>query len=70
VGRGIALLFRDLGALEGDEWSATRPGRSLPPGKDPVPVLQEAEWAPGAVWTGAKNVTPIGMRSLGRPARS
>ena len=32
VGRGIALLFHDRG-LERGEWSATRPGRTLPPGK-------------------------------------
>jgi len=25
------------------------------PGKDPVPILQEAGWAPGPVWTGAKS---------------
>jgi hypothetical protein len=24
------------------------------PGEEPVPVLQEAEWAPGPVWTGGK----------------
>jgi hypothetical protein len=41
-------------ALEGDEWSAARPGRTLPPGKDPVPILQEAAWAPGLVWKGGK----------------
>ena len=29
-------------ALEGGEWSAARPGRTLPPGKDPAPILQEA----------------------------
>ena len=34
-------------ALEGGEWSAARPGRTLPPGKDPVPIVQEAGWAPG-----------------------
>jgi len=43
-------------ALEGVEGSASRPGRSLPPGKDPVPVVQEAGWAPGPVWTGAENL--------------
>jgi len=41
-------------ALEGGEWSAARPGRSLPPRKDPVPIVQEAGWAPGSVWTGGK----------------
>jgi len=29
-------------ALEGDEWSAARPGRTLPPGKEPIPIVQEA----------------------------
>jgi hypothetical protein len=39
-------------ALDGDEWSASRPGRALPPGKGPsVPIGQEAGWAPEPVWT-------------------
>jgi hypothetical protein len=39
-------------ALEGGEWSASRPGRALPPGKEPpVPIVQEAGWAPEPVWT-------------------
>jgi hypothetical protein len=25
-------------ALEGGEWSASRPGRALPPGKNPLPL--------------------------------
>jgi len=28
------------------------------PGKDPAPIVQEAEWAPGPVWTGAENLAP------------
>ena len=28
------------------------------PGKDPVPIVQEAGWAPGPVWTGAENLSP------------
>ena len=28
------------------------------PGKDPVPVVQEAGWAPRPVWTGAENLAP------------
>jgi hypothetical protein len=24
---------------------------ALPPGNDPVPIVQEAGWAPGPVWT-------------------
>jgi len=41
-------------------WSMPRPGR-FTPGKDPVPILQEAGWAPGAVWTGAKISLPPGF---------
>ena len=33
VGRGIALLFHDCGTRRWCEWSAARPGRTLPPGK-------------------------------------
>jgi hypothetical protein len=38
--------------LDGGEWSASRPDRSLPPGKGPpVPIVQEVGWAPEPVWT-------------------
>ena len=40
------------------------------PGKDPVPIVQEAGWAPRPVWTGAENLPPTGIRSQDRPARS
>ena len=40
------------------------------PGKDLLPILQEAGWAPGPVWTGAENLTSIGIRSLDLPALS
>jgi len=39
------------------------------PGKDPVPIVQEAGWAPGPVWTGAENLAPTGIRSPDRQAR-
>ena len=42
-------------ALEGGEWSAARPDRTLSPGEDPVPILQEAGWTPGPVCTGGKS---------------
>jgi hypothetical protein len=39
-------------ALQGGEWSASRPGPALPPGKEPpVPIVREAGWAPEPVWT-------------------
>jgi len=31
------------------------------PGKDPVPVVEEAGWAPGPVWIGAENLAPPGF---------
>jgi hypothetical protein len=56
-------------ALDGGGWSTPRSGR-LTSGKDPVPIAQEAGWAPGPVWTGAENLAPTGIRSPDRPARS
>jgi hypothetical protein len=56
-GRGIPLLFPDLGTLEGGGWLAPRPGR-FTLRKDPVPIEQEAGWASGPVWTCAKNLAP------------
>jgi hypothetical protein len=47
-------------ALEGGGWSSPRPGR-FTPGKDPVPIVQEAGWAPGPVWTWRKISLPQGF---------
>ena len=55
--------------LDGGGWPTPRPGR-ITSGKDPVPISQEAGWAPGPVWTGAETLAPIGIRSPDRPARS
>ena len=41
----------------------------LYPGKDPVPILQEAGWAPGQVWTGGKS-RPDWDSNPDLPARS
>ena len=49
---------------------SSTPRPHFTPGKDPVPIVQEAEWAPGPVWTGAENLAPTGIRSPDRPARS
>ena len=68
VGRGIALLFHDRGTRRGWVVSSTpRPHFTL--GKDPVPILQEAAWAPGPVWRGAKS-RPHRDSIPDRPARS
>jgi hypothetical protein len=50
-------------ALECGVWLAPRPGR-FTPGKDPVPIVQEAGWAPGPVWTCAKNLAPRTVQPL------
>jgi hypothetical protein len=47
----VFQLIHSLGT-RGDEWSASRPGRDLSPGKGrPVPIVQETGWAPEPVWT-------------------
>jgi hypothetical protein len=33
------------------------------PGKDPVPIVQEAGWAPGLVWTGTENLSTMGSNN-------
>jgi len=46
-----------IAALEGRECSAARPGRTLPPGKTPVPVLQDLGGPQGRSGR-AKNIVP------------
>jgi hypothetical protein len=67
--RCIALIcFLELGTIRG--WGVSVTPRPLStPGKDPVPIIREAGWAPGPVWTCAKNLAPTGIRSPDRPAR-
>ena len=67
--RGIALPFLDNGTRRG--WGVSVTPRPLfTPGKDPVPVVQEAGWATGPGLTDAENLTPTGIRSPDRPAHS
>ena len=63
VGRGIALLFHDRGTRRGWVVSST-PRPLFTPGKDPLPILQEAGWAPGPVWTGGKSRPGIRFRTV------
>ena len=37
--------------------------------RDSVPIVQEAGWGPGPVWTRAEIRAPTGIRSPGRPSR-
>ena len=48
---------------------SSTPRPHFTPGKDPVPILQEAGWAPGPVWTGGKS-RPHRDSIPDRPARS
>ena len=40
------------------------------PGKDPVPIVQEAGWAPGPVSIGAENLILTGIRAPAPSVRS
>ena len=68
VGRGIALLFHDRGTRR--RWVVSSTSRPhFTPREDPVPILQEAVWAPGPVWAGRKS-RPHRDSIPDRPARS
>ena len=49
-------------ALEGGEWSAALPGRTLPPGKDPVPIYRRLGGPEGRCGR-AENLVPTGIQS-------
>jgi hypothetical protein len=55
--RAITLPFLDHGTRRGRVVSVT-PWLLFTPWKDPVPIVWEAGWAPGPVWTGVKNLSP------------
>ena len=56
-------------ALEGGEWSAVRPGRTLPPGNTRYPFYTRLGGPPGPVCTGGKS-RPNRDSIPDRPARS
>ena len=66
--RGIALPFHDHGTRRGE--GQRHAPAALYPKKDPVPIIQEAAWAPGPVWTGADNLATTEILSPDRPVRS
>jgi hypothetical protein len=59
--------FFNLGARW--RWVVNATPHYFTPGKDPVPIVQEAGWAPGPVRTAAENLAVTGIRSSHRPAR-
>jgi hypothetical protein len=66
-GEDVWLLLIHIGTRWGEK-SASRPGRALSPGKGPpVPIAQEAGWAPEPVWTQrleGKSYAFVGDRTL------
>ena len=56
-------------ALEGGEWSAARPGRTLPLGKTRYPFYGR-QGVPQGRSGRAENLVPTGIRSPDLPARS
>jgi len=68
VDRGIAVLFLDHGTRRG-EWSAARPGCTLPPGKTRYPLYRRLVGPQGRSGR-AENLVPTGIRSPVRPAPS
>jgi len=57
VGKRYTYTLSLTSAPYGGGWSTPRPGR-FTPGKDTVPTVQEAGWAPGPVWTGEEKSRP------------
>jgi len=56
--------------LEGGEWSAARPGRTLPPGKTRYPLYRRLDGPQGRSGE-MRKISPLtGIRSPDRPARS
>ena len=68
-GSGGIVTLSLTSVLDGRGWLTKRPGR-FSPGKDPVSIVYEAGWAPGPVWTVAKNLAPHPDSIPDRPAYS
>ena len=61
LSRGIALLYHDRGTRRGWVVSST-PRPHFTPGKDPVPIVQEAGGGPQGRSGRAENLVPTGIR--------
>ena len=65
----VYLYSSKTSALEGSEWSAARPDRTLPPAKTRYPLYRRLCGPQG--WSGwAENLAPTGIRSPDRPAHN
>jgi hypothetical protein len=52
-------------ALDRSWWLVPR-SDCFPPRKDPVPIVREAGWAPGPLWTGTESLVSTAIRSPDR----
>ena len=65
LGRVEVYLYSILDLCIRSGWGVSiTPRQHITPGKDPVPIVQEAGWASGPVWTGAENLAPPGFDPL------
>jgi len=62
VGRDIALIFHDRGTRRGGEWSAARPGCTLPTEKTRYPIYRMLGGSQGRSGQ-VENLVPTGIRS-------
>ena len=65
--RGISPFFILTSTLDAVVNATLR--RLYPRERHPIPIVQEAGWAPGSVWTDWENVAPTGIRCPDCPSR-
>jgi hypothetical protein len=68
---GVAEAYLYSFFIHGARWEQVvnaTPRPLYPRERDPVPIVQEAAWAPGPVWTGAEYLVLTGIRSPDPPA--
>ena len=58
----VQLYSSMTAELEGGEWSAARPGHTLPPGKNRYPFYRSLR-GPQGRYGGAENLVPTGIQS-------
>ena len=68
VGRSIAVFFSRTFVTRWREGGQPHAPAASTPGKDPIPIVQEAGWAPWSVWKGG-NSRPHRHSIPDRPAR-
>jgi len=70
--RGVEVLIYSFFNLD-SRWrrmANATPWAVYPRERDSLPIVQEAEWAPGPIWTSTENLASTVIRSSDRLARS